>query len=138
MAKEAKYEILVPKTDHMGNPLVDLSSHALHHITKSLQLNHAHIESNRRVHWNGKEEPFDALVFHSEDHPHVDSHAKQLAAYLGEVANQDVVVVSKQGANGIQTWPVANNQFNPAAPADSYMLAPNARGATEAAPPGIP
>lgn len=121
---EAKYEILIPKVDNLGTPLIDLSSHALTHIVNQLHLTTAHVDHDRTVHYEGREEPFDALVFISEDKPVVDSTAKQLAAYLGEVANQDTVIVTKQAENGIQTWPIKNPHYQHGMPAESYLHRP--------------
>jgi folylpolyglutamate synthase/dihydropteroate synthase len=116
VAQEAEYEVMIPKTDAMGNPVADMGTAAMSHLTSEVKVTKAHIEPNRQVFWQGRMELFDALVFVAEDSPHSDSTAKQLGNYLGEVANQDVVLVSKRGKSGIQTWPVRNNSFQPDMP----------------------
>ena len=112
----AQYEILIPKADTLGYPVRDLAPHAMNYLTSAIEVITSHVEPERRVWWLGKEEPFDALVFTAEDKPQTDSHAKQIAAYVGEAANQDVILVTKTGKGGIQTWPVKNAQHVPGQP----------------------
>jgi hypothetical protein len=120
---QAQYEILIPKQDTLGQPIQDLAPHALSHITQQLQVTKAHVEPTRQVHMMGRPELFDPLVFVAEDSPIADSTAKQLASYVGEVANQDVVLVTKSGGkSGIQTWPVRNNNHIPGQPSEASKL----------------
>jgi hypothetical protein len=119
----ARYEVLIPKVDNLGSPLRDLASPALAYITQALQVTTAHIELGRSVYWGGRTEPFDALVFTAEDNPQADSSAKQLGAYIGDVANQDVILVSKDGKAGLQSWPIKNNQYRPGETAEPTALA---------------
>ena len=121
MANEAKYEVLIPKADNLGNPLIDLAPHAMHYLSKSIITTSIHVDTGRRVFWEGREEPFDALVVTAEDKPQIDSTIKQLAAYVGEVANQDLVLVSKHGTNGIDTWPIKNASYQEGQPAEVYV-----------------
>lgn len=112
----AQYEVLIPKADTLGYPIRDLAPHAMQYLISAIEVVKAEVEPERRVWWLGKEEPFDALVFIAEDNPQTDSHAKQVAAYVGDAANQDVILVTKQGKSGIQTWPVKNSQHVPGQP----------------------
>lgn len=126
-AQTAQYEILIPKVDNLGNPLRDLAKYVHNHVASQLTIQAAHIDSGRRVFWEGREEPFDAFVFQAPDEPVSDSTAKQVASYIGEVTNQDVVLVSKHGKSGIQSWPIKNPNYQHGAPADPSVLQ-NAKG----------
>lgn len=125
-AKQAEYEVLIPRSDNLGNPLKDLGKYAHDYMNQAVVLSKAHIDTGRRVFWEGREEPFDALIFIAQDEPKTDSTVKQLAAFLGEVANQDLVLVSKNGKQGVQAWPIKNNKYVPGQAADSSVLLQNA------------
>lgn len=112
---QAKYEILIPKHDTLGMPVVALAPHAMAYLTSAIHTETAHIEP-RQVSVHGAMAPFDVLVFTGEDLPQMDSTAKQVAAYVGDAANQDSVLVTKHGKQGIQVWPVKNSQHMPGQP----------------------
>lgn len=119
----AQYEILIPKADNLGNPLRDMGKYVHDHIVGQIPgVVAAHIDSGRRVFWEGREEPFDAFIFQAPDEPVSDSTTKQVASYIGEVANQDIVLVSKHGKSGIQSWPIKNPHYVPGQSADAAVL----------------
>lgn len=134
MANEARYEIMVPKVDGLGNPLVALAPHAVHYLSQSIPTTSVHIEPAHAAIAGGQQEPHDLVVITTEDLPAHDSTIKQAAAYVGDVANRESVLVTKHGPNGIQSWPIRNSQYQHGVPAESYILAPNARGPAVADP----
>lgn len=122
ISQQAEYEVLIPKTDNAGNPIRNLSTYAYQHLSSQIPLVKAHIESNRRVFWEGREEPFDVLIVVAQDEPKTDSTVKQLASFLGQASNQDVILVSKHGKNGVQAWPIKNNKHVPGQSAQPHIL----------------
>lgn len=112
MANEAQYEVLVPTTDYAGNPVPPMAEHAMAYIAQETGAAAVFLDAKHRVLWRGRVESFDSLTFVAEDTPEHDSTAKQLAHYLAETANQDVVLVTKRGKNGIQSWEIRNKTFH--------------------------
>lgn len=107
----AQYEILIPQ-----HPL-NLAPHALTYLTSQVQAASAHVEPPRQVSMAGEPGMYEPLVFIAEENPQTDSHAKQVAAYVGEAANVPSVLVTRHGKSGIQVWPVKNSQYVPSMPA---------------------
>lgn len=104
---QAQYEILIPQ-----HPL-NLAPHALSYLTTQVEAVSAHVETPRQVAMAGETGWYDPLVFIAEENPQTDSHAKQVAAYVGEAANVPSVLVTRHGKQGIQVWPIRNPQYQP-------------------------
>lgn len=109
---EAKYSIMVPKQDNAGNP-INVTDAAYHYLVYQapIQVHGAHVDPNKWGHWNGRREEYDLINCYAEDTPESDSYIKQLGAYVGEVANQEVVFVTKTGKQ-VNTWPIRNPSFH--------------------------
>lgn len=107
---EARYEILIPQGG--------IAQQAMNHLVSQVKTTTAHIEQ-RNVSMMGRIAPYEVLVFQAEDEPHTDSQAKSIAAWAGETANVQSILVSKQGKQGIQTWPIRNTKFQEKGPLDS-------------------
>lgn len=117
MAK-AKYTVQVPKADGLGNSLrVGQAAHQFL-MTGPLRLDLVTLSSGH---------PHDALHVHAEDTPEHDSHIKQLAAFLGEVANTQGITAAKEGKSGMQTWAIANPHYREGQPAEPSALQPPQR-----------
>lgn len=83
--------------------------------------------------------PFDSLVAYAEETPEMDSHMKQVGTYVGEVANQPVITVAKEGKT-VATWPMKNLHYQPPVPSP---LAPPEQppappAASDQSPPQLP
>ncbi len=117
---------MVPKKDNLKNPLNDIAS-AAHHVLfyGPAKIEGSYIDPNKKGNWrDDPQEEFDHLATYAEDTPENDSHIKQLAAHVGEVANQWGVFVIKEGKSGPQSWVIDNNNFEEGKPADPVALAP--------------
>lgn len=122
MAAQAKYTVMIPQKDNLGNDLGDVASaahHWLFYAPKGPKVEASFIHRNIDGNWrDDPQETFDHLVTFAEDHPEMDSHVKQLAAHVGQATNQWGVFVMKEGKNGPQSWVIPNNDYAHGAPAE--------------------
>lgn len=98
MAK-ARYEIHIPN----HSPTV---AHATHHYLTSGPIKgiyHARVSYGH---------PHNTLVVIGEESPELDSHMKQTGTYVGELTNEAMIPVIKQGKN-IAYWPMRNPFYQP-------------------------
>lgn len=125
MAAEAKYSLLIPKVDNMGNPLTEEIASAAHTYLFYQGLSEGStITPNQRGMWRDEDpEPHETLTAIMEDNPKHDSIVKQLAVHIAEVANQWGLFVYKEGKDGVQSWIMNNASFRPDQPADPIALA---------------
>lgn len=104
---QAKYTIHVPQLSMSGERLPDLAQAAHHYLTLGhAPLMGAMIDRDKHIAWDHHTGPHDLVVAYGEDTPEVDSHAKQIGAYIGEVSQHPTTYVSKDAKGGHQTWPV--------------------------------
>ncbi len=122
---QAKYGIMIPKVDNLGNQLTSLAEVAHHHLFYGpLKVEGSYIDPDKLGQWRDESpEPHDILVVYAEDHPEMDSQMKLLASQIAEVANQWGIFVTKEGKSGIQSWIVDNPGFRPGEPAEDLALA---------------
>lgn len=111
MAK-ARYTVLVPRNDELGNPLrvAEAAHHYIFHgpwRIDSAQVSHGH--------------PNDALHIYADDLPENDSLTKQLATFVGELANVPMVPAAKEGKN-VASWQLRNHQYRPGQAAEPSAL----------------
>lgn len=100
----AQYEILIPQT---GAAVANATATYL-----SSQLKTAvHVEASRNVYIDGQNASFDVVITQAEDSPITDSHVKQTASFAADVAKVPVITVSKNGKEGISTWPIRNTNL---------------------------
>lgn len=106
MAK-AHYHVEVPSRDEVGNPLA--IGHAAHqYVTNGpMKIDSAQIVSGH---------PHDTLHVYADESPENDSHVKQIAAFVGELANQPSVFAAREGKN-TSTWHIPNRMYQPGLPA---------------------
>lgn len=112
MAK-AQYGVQIPSKDALGNPL-RIGEAAHHFVTTVSPMRHdlAHLT---------KGHPHDMLHVHAEDNPENDSHIKQIAAYVGELANAPALYATKAGKSAA-TWQIRNPLHKPGLPAEALAL----------------
>lgn len=126
MASEAKYTVMIPQKDNLGNHLGDVATAAHHwlHYGPGPKINGTFIHRGLEGNWrDDPQEKFDHLVTVAEDHPHTDSTMKDLAAHIGESANQWGVFVMKEGGkSGTQSWVVPNHNYQDGQPAELAQL----------------
>ncbi len=107
----ARYSIHVPSTDELGQPL--RIHEAVHqHLTNAGWQNPTLHEAK----------PSHVVTAWAEDHPKADSHAKQIGAFVGQVANHPHIYVSKEGKTPAN-WPIANPHYRPGEGAEPSALA---------------
>lgn len=125
MANQAKYSMLVPKVDNLGNELVDIASAAHHYLFYGpMRIEGSFVERDKQGNWRDLDpEPHDMIVTYADDSPQMDSQMKQAAAYVADVANQWGIFVIKEDGKSINTWTVANPAFRPGEPAEQLALA---------------
>lgn len=116
---------MIPKIDGLGNKLVDIASTAHMYLQNgALNLKGSQVDPNKMGALPGQHAmPHDNLVAYAEDTPESDSHMRQTAVYVGELANCEAVAVVKKGKQGHQTWTVRNPLHFPGAPADPVAVA---------------
>jgi hypothetical protein len=105
---KAKYTIFIPSE---AKNVAYAAHHYLAHgplATGAATVHHGH--------------PFDTLIVFAEDTPEIDSHIKQLGAFVGEVANTQSIHVTKETGKAVHTWELANPYYTP--PAASPMMQP--------------
>jgi hypothetical protein len=121
MMAQARYTVMIPQKDNLGNNLGDVASAAHHWLRYGPAPSHqgSFIHRNIQGNWRDDEpELFDHLVTVAEDHPEMDSHIKQLAAHVGDATNQWGVFVMKEGKSGIQSWVIDNPNYAHGEPAE--------------------
>lgn len=111
--------MMIPQADNLGNPLPGLTEAAHHYLVHGapLEVHGTYVDPGKWGMWENRRERYDLLVTHAEDSPEADSYIKQLAAYIGELANQEIVLVTKQGKQ-LSTWPIRNSQYQVGMPSD--------------------
>lgn len=130
---------MIPKVDNLGNELTDIASAAHHYLFYGpLKVEGSYIDPDKKGHWRDDQtQPHDQLVTFAEESPEMDSAMKQLAAYVGEVANQWGIFVVKEGKQGIQTWTVPNSMYRQGEPAETVALSPSKSAQEPPATPGV-
>jgi hypothetical protein len=121
MANQAKYTVLIPKKDNLGNPLGDIATAAHHWLRYGPAPGHQGSFIHRNVQGNWRDdapEDFDHLVTVAEDTPEFDSHIKQLAHHIADSANQWGVFVMKEGKGGVQSWVIDNRNYRDGEPSE--------------------
>jgi hypothetical protein len=121
---QAKYSVMIPKVDNLGNPLTDLAAAAHHELFYGpLKVEGSYVDPDKRGHWRDEEpEPHDILVVVAEDEPMMDGQIKQLAIHIAEVANQWGIFVMKEGKSGVNSWVVNNPMYREGEPAEEVAL----------------
>jgi hypothetical protein len=117
--QEARYTILVPQTDDIGNALKDLSGYVRTSLEKALPRATVWQEGSRSKGF----ESYGTVVLIAPETPEVDSHVKQMAHYVGEAANRWGVTCFKEGKQGIKTWQIQNASYRADEPADPIAIA---------------
>jgi hypothetical protein len=124
MPAQAKYQILIPTHDNLGQKLGDIASAAHHWLWYTAPgIQGSYVEPPVRGNWrDDPQETFERLTTYAHETPEVESHVKQLAAHVGDVANQWGVFVTKEGKDGIQSWVINNANHVPGQGADPGVL----------------
>lgn len=123
MGKQARYAIHVPTHDNTGQPLRDLAQAAHEHLFRAGAIEGSYIERGKVGNWRDyAPEGMDHLVTYAEDTPETDSHIKQTAQYVGELANQEAMAIEKHGKDGPVLWVVDNSNHRPNEPAHPSAL----------------
>lgn len=119
---QAKYTLLIPQTDNLGNHLGDVATaaHQWLFYGPGPKVDGSFIHRGLEGNWkDSPQEKFDHLVTVAEDTPEMDSTAKQLAVHIGEACNQWGVFVFKEGGKaGVQSWTVPNPNYRENTPSD--------------------
>lgn len=117
---DAKYTVLIPRHDNMGNPLSNVTEAAHDYLVYKLpgKFQGVYVDPGKWGHWEGSREEYDILVAHGEDTPENDSYIKQLGAYVGELANQEIIFATKT-AKQVSTWPIRNSHYLAGFPAEA-------------------
>lgn len=122
MAKQALYTVQIPTHDNLGNPLGDLATAGHHWLWQNVKQSGSRIKRGVHGNWeNDPQESFDDLEVIAEDTPEMDSHIKQLAAHMGEAANQWGIFVMKVGGGNVNSWVVPNPKYQEGATAPVAM-----------------
>jgi hypothetical protein len=112
MAKQAKYTLHVPTRDNAGQPLRDLAQAAHEHLFNNGAIEGSFIDRGKTGNWRDyAPEEMDHLVTFAEDSPETDSHLKQTAVHIGQLANQQAVTVTKESGAGPALWIINNPQW---------------------------
>ena len=117
---EARYTQFVPQVDDLGNPLKNLADAARTQIENTTG-GQAWEEAPK----NKGAESFGVVSVVATETPETDSQIKQIAHQIAEVANKGLVVVIKEGKQGIKTWQITNTAYVPGGPAESVALLPS-------------
>ncbi len=123
---QAKYSIMIPKADNLGNPLRDDFAHHCHDVLFQgpLKVEGSFVDPDKMGFWrDDAPEPHDILTTYAEDSPQMDSEMKRLAMQIADAANQWGIFIAKEGKSGVQSWVVNNNQFRQGEPAIPEALA---------------
>lgn len=128
MAAKAKFSIHVPTRDNLGNQLRDLATAAHQHLFQNAGIDGSYIERGKDGNWrDDPQEKLDHLVTFADDTPEIESHMKQTAAHIGDLANQWGVTVTKEGKDGPNLWVIDNPNYAEGAPAQDAALEPFAK-----------
>lgn len=105
---EARYSILIPHGDEHGNKIPGVAAAAHHYLHHGpLKVTTTYVDPEKYNHTG----PHDILHAYAEDSPEVDSHIKQLAAYVGDVVNHPAIYAFKHGKSGPKSWTIRNTQY---------------------------
>lgn len=122
MPAQAKFTIMCPQKDNIGNHLGDIATAAHHwlHYGPGPKVDGSFIHRSIEGNWrDDPQEKMDHLITVSDDHPEMDSHIKQLAHHIAQAANQWAVCVLKEGGkSGFQKWLIDNPQYKEGEPAE--------------------
>lgn len=115
---QAKYVMMIPTTDNLGNHLGDLSHAAHQHLHQHAGVSGSFVERGKTGFWErDAPEVYDHLVTYAPDSPEMDSHWKQLGNHIAEAANQWGIFCIKEGAGGPQSWVINNPRYQEGQPA---------------------
>jgi hypothetical protein len=119
VAGQAKYMIMVPRVDNLGNPLTDIAAAAHRFLFYGpLKVEGSYIDPGKRGNWRDDDpEEYDHLITFAEDTPQMDSEMKQLAAEIADAANQWGIFMTKEGGGNIVSWTVPNPVYREGEPA---------------------
>jgi hypothetical protein len=106
----AKYTVHVPAADEFGQPLK--LHRAVHKHMNDIGFQGATMHEG---------DPHHAVTGWAEDCPEMDSTAKQIGAYTGEIANVPHIFVTKEGDKSAN-WPVVNPHYEQGYPAEQGAL----------------
>ena len=121
---QAKYSILIPLVDNLGNPLGPIAEYAHQYLVNAGMVDGSWIDPDQRGLWKDTPaEPHETLNTIQEDSPEMDGFIKQTAKMIGEIANQWGIFVYKQGKEGITSWVIDNPSYREGEPADEVALA---------------
>lgn len=121
---DARYMIMVPTVDNLGNQLVNVAAYAHQFLFQNFNNQGSWIDPGKVGMWrDDAPEKFDHLVTVAEETPEMDSAIKQLAAYVADVCNQWGVLCIKEGKNGPVRWEISNPEYKPGQPAEEIALA---------------
>lgn len=116
---QAKYTILIPTRDNLGNPLGDIATAAHQWLWQATGQEGSYIEGPKRGNWRDHpQEEFEHLITIAPDSPYMDSSVKQLAVEIARGANQWGIFVTKEGAGGIQNWTMDNPEYQEGQPSE--------------------
>lgn len=114
---QAKYTVMIPRRDNLGNDLGDLATAAHHWLWQVAGTEGSYIEGPKRGNWrDDPQEEFDHLITYAADTPEIDSHIKQLAVHIAEAANQWGVFVTKESKDGPRSWTMSNPNYQEGQP----------------------
>ena len=117
---DAKYTLMIPIRDNLGNNLGDIATAAHHWLFygPGPKVEGSYIEGPKRGNWrDDPQEEFNHLITVAEDTPEMDSTIKQLALHIAHAANQWGLFCIKEGKDGIQKWTVPNSDYQEGVPA---------------------
>jgi hypothetical protein len=128
-ASQAKYTIMIPVKDNLGNDLGDIATAAHQWLWQATGNEGSYIEGPKRGNWrDDPQEEFNHLITVAADTPEMDSHIKQLAMEIARGANQWGVFCMKEGKSGIQSWVIDNPEYQEGQPAEIAGLAQQQAG----------
>lgn len=109
MPASARYTIHIP---HSGADLATATHHYLStgHVPVDGVVVHRGVDAS----FDGPPEPHDLVQAYGQDTPELDSHMKQVGAYVGELANRPTIWVSKENGKSMANWPIRNPMYQPA------------------------
>ena len=120
----ARYVIHIPTADPHGNVLKDISpacwqwlSGKLRHLVHTIHSEGPHA---------GQHGSYRHLHVLAIDQPETDSHVKQLGAHIGDLVGHPTIFISKEGAQGLHGWQIANRTTpnQPAHPSAVQFMRP--------------
>jgi hypothetical protein len=124
---QAKWTVMIPQKDNLGNDLGDVATAAHHwlHYGPGPKVDGSFIHRNIQGNW--RDEPaelHDHLVTVAQDTPEMDSYVKQLAHHIGEAANQWGVFVMKEGGGNTHSWVIDNRNYQEGQPSELAIKPP--------------